>query len=68
VSVLCGILGLIAAQWIPEAKALFVISLFLQLLLWLRPKFDQESSINSVEFGELHTFRDLARCIAAGAA
>lgn len=53
---------------IPEARALIVVGLFLQLLLWMRAKLDQESRINSVQFGDLRTFRDLARCIAAGAA
>ena len=43
-----------------------MVGLFLQLLLWMRAKLDQESRINSVQFGDLRTFRDLARCIAAG--
>lgn len=63
---LCWAVGMIGARWIEPAKALAVISLFLQMLLWFRSKFDNSESL-SVEFGELRTFRDLAKCVAAGA-
>jgi hypothetical protein len=59
-----GILGKICES--PVAYCM-PIAAFLQLLHWTNARLGERPLLNSVTFGELRTFRDLAKCVAAGA-
>jgi hypothetical protein len=62
------IVGLIGKLCESHLAYVMLIGAFLQLLHWIGAKSGRESRIRSVTFGELRTFRDLAKCIAARAA
>ena len=68
VGVCLGLLGLIVRFAGGDPGPVWAIALILQLLMIVGSWLQKPRELTSVTFGELHTFRDLANCIAAGVA